>query len=59
MKFVAYLLWTISGPMFAGGVVWAIAAAFIPMWAIAIGMIVHLMIWGSIQETLTEAGWDR
>jgi hypothetical protein len=45
--------------MFAGGVVWAVAAAFIPMWAIALGMIIHLMIWGSVQETLTENGWGR
>jgi len=59
MRFAFYLFWTLSAPMFAGGVVWAIAAAFIPMWAIALGMIIHLMIWGSVQETLTENGWDR
>lgn len=59
MKFTVYLLWTISAPFFAGGIVWAIAPVFMPMWAIAIGMIAHLAIWASVQETLTENGWDN
>ena len=58
MKFIVYLFWTISAPFFVGGLVWAITAAFIPMWAIAAGMFIHLAIWGSILETLTENGWD-
>jgi len=58
MKFVAYLLWTISGPMFAGGVVWAIAAAIVPLWAIALGMFIHMAIWGSVQNWMHENKWD-
>lgn len=59
MKFAAFLLWTISAPFFAGGVVWAISAAVIPLWAVAIGMFIHLAIWGSVQETMLENKWDE
>jgi hypothetical protein len=59
MKFLAYLLWTISAPFFAGGVVWAVMAAFIPLWAVALSMFVHLGIWATVQEKLNEAGWDN
>jgi len=59
MKFIAYLLWTVSAPFFAGGVVWAFAPFFIPLWAVAVGMIAHLCVWGSVQERMTENDWDK
>ena len=59
MKLVAYILWVLSAPFFGGGLFWMFVAAVAPMWVVAVGMIVHLCVWGSVTETLTENGWDN
>jgi len=59
MKFLAYLLWTLSAPFFAGGVIWAVMPVFIPLWAVAVGMIIHVCVWATVQEKLNDAGWDN
>ena len=59
MKFTVYLAWTISAPFFIGGVVWVFAPFFIPLWAVALGMVSHLCVWGSVQERMTENDWDK
>jgi hypothetical protein len=59
MRFAFYMFWTILAPFFAGGIVWAFAPAVLPNWAIAIGFLTHLVVWGTVQEWLNENNWDR
>ncbi len=59
MRFAFYMFWTILAPFFAGGIVWVFAAAALPNWAIAIGVLTHLVVWGTVQEHLNENNWDR
>jgi hypothetical protein len=40
-------------------VIWAVMPVFIPLWAVAVGMIIHVCVWATVQEKLNDAGWDN
>jgi len=59
MRFAFYMFWTILAPFFLGGIVWVFAIAVLTQWAVAIGFLMHLVVWGMVQEWLNENKWDR
>ena len=59
MKFLAYVLWTFSAPFFLGGLVWVIMPVFMPLWAVALGMVAHACVWTTVIDHLNAAGWDN